>query len=67
MWRTVVIGKLVISIIAALIVAIFCFVYASRAEDWAGLFRWGALGLFFAVLVIAFSGSLYLLHWRKKG
>ena len=65
MWRAIVLGKLIISIVVSVIVSYLCFRSAAAAEDWAAMFRWGGLGLFFALLTVAFSGSLFLLHYRK--
>ncbi len=67
MFRSIVLGKLAISIIASLIVSGICFRISRGAEKTvteAG--QWMLLSLFFFGLAVCFGATIFLLHWRKK-
>ncbi len=67
MWRSIVLGKLIISIIASIIIGSIC-INASRQADetLASSTQWMLLGLFFFGLAISFSTVIFLLFRKKK-
>jgi len=67
MWRTIVLGKLIISIIASIIIGFICIVSARQPDQTiAASTQWWLLGFFFLGLAISFATVMYLLFYRKK-
>ena len=67
MWRSIVLGKLIISIIASVIVGVICFSLSRGADKTvAQSGQWLLLSLFFFGLAICFSVVIFLLFYRKK-
>jgi hypothetical protein len=67
MFRSIVLGKLIISIVASLIVGGICFNISRGSEKTvAEAGRWMLLSLFFFGLAICLAATIFLLHWRKK-
>ena len=67
MWRTILLGKLSISILASLIVGGVCISQPWRNEfGIAQTSQWIGLGIFFIVLGIAQIAATYFLMKKKK-
>ena len=66
MWRTILLGKLSISILASLIVGGICVSQPWRNEyTLAQTSRWIGLGVFFLLLAAAQVAAIYYLNRRK--
>jgi hypothetical protein len=66
MWRTILLGKLSISILASAIVGAICVTQPGRGEYSAGqISQWIGLGVFFILLSIVQVVVIYFL-FRKK-
>jgi len=67
MWRSIVLGKLIISIAASIIIGFIC-VHSARQADQtlAGSTQWWLLGFFFFGLAISFSIVIALLFVKKR-
>jgi phosphotransferase system glucose/maltose/N-acetylglucosamine-specific IIC component len=67
MWRSILLGKLLISIIASLIVCGICFRISRGAERTvAESGQWMLLSVFFLGLSVCFAIVIGLLFYRKK-
>ena len=67
MWRTILLGKMSVSILASFVVGGICITQPSRAElGIAASARWTGLGIFFLTLGVAQIAVIYFLMKRKK-
>lgn len=67
MWRTILLGKMSISILASLVVGGICFMYPARNElGIAESAQWRGLGVFFLLLGIGQIAAIYFMMRRKK-
>lgn len=67
LWRTIVLGKLALSIIGSVVVAVVCFRLASKnAETLTQSIQWYCLSGFFALLGLSFCGAIYLMFRKKR-
>lgn len=66
MWRTLLTGKLTISILASCFIGYLCLMHPEKHDIAAsGAARWYALGIFFLVLSVAQVAAVFLLVKRK--
>lgn|GEM_PF-1488143 len=66
MWRTLLTGKLTISILASCFVGYLCLMHPAKHEvEASATARWYALGVFFFVLAIAQVTAVVLISKRK--
>ena len=67
MWRSILLGKLGISILASFVVGGICVTRPRRVElDFAESSRWTGLGIFFLILGVAQIAVIYLLTKKPK-
>ena len=67
MWRSIVLGKLVISIVASIVIGVICF--GLSRDPGGGMVesgQWLLLSIFFFALAISFAAVIFLLFYRKK-
>lgn len=66
MWRTILLGKMAISIIASIVVGVVCIQRAGK-EDFTltQTTQWMSIGVFFCVLAIAQVGVIYFLQKKR--
>ncbi|MEL7496102.1 MAG: hypothetical protein AAFN77_00725 [Planctomycetota bacterium] len=67
MWRTLLLGKLAISIIASLVVGYYCFSYGGDGTFTVSeSMRWKGIGAFFSLLALAQIGVVFLLNRKQR-
>ena len=66
MWRTLLLGKLAVSITASLVVGGYClYLSQDQQHDMQEMFRWVGIGSFFILLSGAQAGVIWML-FRKR-
>ena len=66
MWRTILLGKLGVSIAASIGVGILCLRQQPQDAGWMEIWQWRGLGVFFLVLAVAQVAAIYFMLRRKK-
>ncbi|MEM7785762.1 MAG: hypothetical protein AAF623_20615 [Planctomycetota bacterium] len=66
MWRTILLGKLTVSILASIVVGVVCCYQTDSEAGLVDSFRWYGLGAFFIFLAILQVIAIYLMLRRKS-
>lgn len=67
MWRTILLGKLAVSILASVFVGGYCIQHARTENfDMVESLQWWAIGIFFLLLAVVQVGVVVLLNRKPK-
>lgn len=67
MWRTILLGKMAISILASIAVGVVCIMHSQNAEFTFGqAAKWIGIGTFFCLLAIVQVAVVFLLSRKKQ-